>query len=94
MFFLRERHTCFMFEKVLPRGIFGVKIFEVTEERRTFQLILFIRYCQCDKITADDTDWTRRVHVEMTDQHRTSANTSQTLLCMKIQDNTKPNRKH
>jgi hypothetical protein len=67
-----------MYEKILPRGIFDVRVFEVTEERRTSQLILFITYCQCDKITADDMNWTRRVHGEMTDQHRTSANTSQT----------------
>jgi hypothetical protein len=51
-----------MSEKVLPREIFGVRIFEVTEERRISQLILFISYCQCDKVTADDTDWTRRMH--------------------------------
>jgi hypothetical protein len=67
-----------MSEKGLPKGIFGVRIFEVTEERRIFQLILFISYCQCDKITDNDMDWTRRMHGEMTDQHRTSINTSQT----------------
>jgi hypothetical protein len=67
-----------MSEEDLSRGIFGVRKFEVTEERRISQLILFISYCQCDKITADDTDWTRTVHGEMTDQHKTSVNTSQT----------------
>ena len=79
MFFSeRERHTFVMSEKGLPRGIFGIKIFEVTEERRISQLILFISYCQCVEITGYDTDWTCRVHGAMTDQHKTSVNTSQT----------------
>ena len=59
-------------------GLFSVRIFYITEVGRIFQHVLFISYCQCDKITADDKDWTRRVHGEMTDQHRTSVNTSQT----------------
>jgi hypothetical protein len=63
--------------KGFPRGIFGVRIFEVTEERRISQHILFISYCQYDKITADDWDWSRRMHGEITDRHRTSVNTSQ-----------------
>jgi hypothetical protein len=67
-----------MSEKCFPGGIFVVRIFELSEERRISQLILFISYCQCDKITADDWDWSRRVHGEMTDQHRTSVNTPQT----------------